>query len=57
MKTLLAAMRYFHYVVGITAPTKERERLVLVIWIGIFVALVMIGVLFTIFIAPRVLRE
>ena len=50
-------MRYFHYVVGITAPTKERERLVLVIWIGIFVALVMIGVLFTIFIAPRVLRE
>lgn len=57
MKTLLILMRYFHYVVGITAPSKEHERLVLFVWISLAVGLVLLGVLFTLFIVPQVFRQ
>jgi len=55
-KSLITAMRLFHYMVGITAPPKERETLVLFVWIGTAVALAALGLLFAWFIVPRVLR-
>lgn len=57
MKTLLTLMRYFHYAVGITAPSKERERLVLFVWISLAVGIIVLGVLFTLFIVPQVFRQ
>lgn len=56
MKTLIVAMRLFHYMVGITAPPKEREILVLLIWIGAAAAIVILGLGCAWFIVPRVLR-
>ena len=47
----------FHYMVGITAPDKKQERLVLCIWIGLAVGLIALGLLFTLFIVPRVLAK
>ena len=43
MKTLLAMMRFFHYMIGVTAPSKEQERLVLFIWIGVAIGLVLLA--------------
>ncbi|HET6934062.1 MAG TPA: hypothetical protein VFI72_04435 [Candidatus Angelobacter sp.] len=57
MKTLLTLMRYFHYAVGITAPSKEHERLVLFVWISLAVGIIVLGVLFTLFIVPQVFRQ
>ncbi len=57
MKTLLAMLRYFHYMIGITAPSKEQERTVLLIWIGLAVGLILLGVLFILFIVPQVFRQ
>ncbi len=57
MKTLLAMLRYFHYMIGITAPSKEQERAVLLIWIGLAVGLILLGVLFILFIVPQVFRQ
>lgn len=56
MKSLLAMMRLFHYVVGITAPPKEQERLVFFVWIGIGVGITLLGVLLALFIVPYILR-
>jgi hypothetical protein len=55
-KSLIAAMRLFHYMVGITAPPKEREMLVLFVWIATAIALAALGLLFAWFIVPHVLR-
>ena len=49
-------MRMFHYAVGITAPDKKQEKLVLFVWIGLLVGLVTAGLLFTWFIVPRVIK-
>ena len=57
MNSILAVMRMFHYMVGITAPDKKQERLVLGIWIGLAVGLIVLGLLFTLFIVPRVLTK
>lgn len=56
MKTLLAMMRVFHYVVGITAPDKKHEKQVLFIWIGLAVGLLSLALLFTWFIIPQIFR-
>ena len=56
MKSLYAMMRLFHYVVGITAPAKDKEKLVFFVWIGVFVGIAALLVLFASFIVPYVLR-
>jgi hypothetical protein len=56
MKTLLSVMRFFHYMIGITAPSKEQERLVLFIWIGVVVGFVSLSALFAWFLVPRILH-
>lgn len=56
MKTLLAMMRVFHYVVGITAPDKKHEKQTLLVWVGLFVALMSLAVVFTLFIIPEVFK-
>ncbi len=56
MKSLLAMMRLFHYMVGITAPPKEKERLVFFLWIGVIAGLALLAILCARFIVPYVLR-
>jgi hypothetical protein len=56
LKYLLEAMRAFHYVVGITTPKPEHERKVLLLWIGIFIALLGTGVAVVMFLIPRLLQ-
>jgi hypothetical protein len=56
MKTLLAMMRMFHYMVGITAPDKKHEKQILLVWIGLFVGLMSLGFVFARFIIPQVFR-
>jgi len=56
VKTLLGMMRIFHYVVGITAPDKKHEKQILFVWLGIFVSLVALAVLFTRFIISQLFR-
>ncbi|HMC32211.1 MAG TPA: hypothetical protein VKL99_15365 [Candidatus Angelobacter sp.] len=56
LKYLLEAMRMFHYVVGITTPKREDERKILLLWIGIFIGLLGLGVGLVFFLIPRVLR-
>ncbi len=50
-------MRYFHYMIGITAPSKEQEKTILLVWIGIAVGLLAICGLFMIFAVPHILRH
>ncbi|HYX53448.1 MAG TPA: hypothetical protein VE783_08345 [Candidatus Limnocylindrales bacterium] len=57
MKTLLKAMRYFHYAIGITAPSKEQEKIILLVWIGVALGLVGIAVLFIVFAVPHILQH
>lgn len=56
MKSLLAMMRIFHYVIGITAPDKKHEKQILLVWVGLALGLLSLGLLFTWFIVPQVLR-
>lgn len=56
MKTLLTMMRIFHYVVGITAPDKKHEKQILIVWIGVFISLAALAVLFTWFIISQLFR-
>ena len=56
MKTLLAMMRIFHYVVGITAPDKKHEKQTLFVWIGLFAGLIALAFVFARFIIPEVFR-
>ena len=49
-------LRMFHYLVGITAPDKKHEKMVLFLWIGLFIGLLAAGLLFAWFIVPRVLK-
>ena len=56
MKSLLQAMRLFHYAVGITAPEPKDERKVFFLWIGIVIAIILIGVGFAFFIIPHIFR-
>ncbi len=56
VKTLLTMMRIFHYVVGITAPDKKHEKQILIVWIGVFVSLVLLALLFTRFIISELIR-
>ncbi|HZD94313.1 MAG TPA: hypothetical protein VE133_08670 [Candidatus Sulfotelmatobacter sp.] len=48
-------MRIFHYVVGITTPKREDEKKILFLWIGIIIALVVIG-MGTVILLPRLMR-
>lgn len=56
VKTLLTMMRIFHYVVGITAPDKKHEKQILFVWIGVFIGLVVLTVLFTRFIISELIK-
>lgn len=56
MKTLLDMMRFFHFIIGVTAPPKEQERLVLFIWIGVVVGFVSLSALLAWFLIPRILH-
>jgi hypothetical protein len=56
MKYLLEIMRVFHYVVGITTPKPEDERKILLLWIGILIALILLGLGTAAVIIPRVIR-
>jgi hypothetical protein len=56
VKTLLSMMRMFHYLVGITAPDKKQEKMVLFLWIGLLVGLISAGSLFAWFMVPHVLK-
>jgi hypothetical protein len=56
MKYLLEAMRAFHYVIGITTPKPEHERKILLLWIGIFIALLTLGVGLVLFLLPRLMQ-
>jgi hypothetical protein len=56
VKTVLAMMRAFHYVVGITAPDKKHEKQILFVWIGLFFGLISLGLLFAWFIIPHVFK-
>jgi hypothetical protein len=56
VKTLLSMLRMFHYMVGITAPDKKHEKLILFVWIGLFFGLISAAILFTWFIVPRVIK-
>lgn len=56
MKSLLQAMRLFHYMVGITAPEPKDERKVFWIWVGSILFLILAGFGFVLFLIPRVLR-
>ena len=49
-------MRFFHYMIGITAPSKEQERLVLFIWIGVAIGFAPLSVLLAWFLVPRILQ-
>jgi hypothetical protein len=50
-------MRYFHYAIGITAPSKEQEKIILLVWIGVALGLVGIAVLFIVFAVPHILQH
>ncbi len=50
-------MRYFHYMIGITAPSKEQEKIILMVWIGVALGLLAIAVLFIVFAVPRILSH
>jgi hypothetical protein len=56
VKTLMAMMRAFHYMVGITAPDKKHEKQILLVWIGLFIGLISLGFAFTRFIIPQVFK-
>jgi hypothetical protein len=55
LKFLLAIMRMFHHMMGITAPPPEHERKILLVWIVTFLLFLMVGVVFAVFIVPRLL--
>lgn len=56
MKSLLAVMRLFHYMLGITAPKPQDERKILALWILIIVGLCVLGLAFAFFMAQFVFR-
>jgi hypothetical protein len=56
MNTLLSMMRFFHYMIGVTAPPKEQERMVLVIWIVAAIGSLSLAVLAAWFLVPRILH-
>jgi hypothetical protein len=56
MKTLLTMMRFFHYMIGVTAPSKEQERMVLFIWIGVVIGSIALAAALACFLVPRILH-
>jgi hypothetical protein len=56
MKTLLTMLRFFHYMIGVTAPSKEQERMVLLIWLGIAIGSIALAVALAWFLVPRILH-
>ncbi len=50
-------MRLFHYVVGITAPDKKQEKLVLVVWMAVIIGLVAIALLTSWVVIPQLLNH
>ena len=56
MKTLLSMMRFFHYMIGVTAPNKEQERTVLFVWIGVAIGALALATGVAWFLIPRILR-
>jgi hypothetical protein len=55
MKTLLAILRFFHYMIGVTAPSKDQERMVLFVWIGVVIGLLLLAVALVWVLVPRIL--
>ncbi len=49
-------MRFFHYMIGVTAPSKEQERLVLFIWIGVAIGSLALAGLAAWILIPRILH-
>jgi len=56
MSFLTRVMRAIHFFFGITAPEKSQEKMVVFIWMGILVAILALGVGFTLFIVPYVMK-
>jgi hypothetical protein len=56
MKTLLQAMRLWHYVLGITTPEPKDEVKILFVWIGAAIGIFLIGAMTFFFIVPRVIH-
>ena len=56
LKLLLEAMRAFHYVIGITTPKPEHERKILLLWIGVFLGLLALGIGLVFLLLPHVMR-
>lgn len=56
MSFLTRVMRAIHFFFGITTPDKEHEKTVVFVWLGIIVAVIALGVGFTLFIVPYVMR-
>lgn len=57
VKTLLYLMRLFHYSVGITAPDKKQEKLVLFVWIGVIIGLILIALLTSWLVIPQMFKQ
>jgi hypothetical protein len=57
VKTLLYMMRLFHYVVGITAPDKKQEKLVLVVWMAVIIGLIAIALLTSLVVIPQLFNH
>jgi hypothetical protein len=55
MKTLLAMLRFFHYMIGVTAPSKDQERMVLFVWIGVVIGLLLLALALVWILVPRIL--
>ena len=43
--------------VGITAPDKKHEKMILFLWIGLFIGLITAGLLFTFFLVPHLINQ
>jgi hypothetical protein len=55
MKTLFAMLRFFHYMIGVTAPSKEQERTVLLVWVGIALGVLLLALALVWILVPRIL--
>jgi hypothetical protein len=56
MNFLLRVMRAIHFFFGISAPDPRQEKMVVFIWMGILITIVALGVGFTLFIVPYVIK-
>jgi hypothetical protein len=56
MKPLLALMRLFHAIIGITPAEPEHERTYLLLWAVAFVLILILVVACVLFLLPRIMR-